>query len=81
MDEVQADQTNYQMPPQQGFTIAHFLTVADIERSVDYYSKVFGGDVGALLAHFVADAALDDDQIAQLRQLLAQKKPPREKRR
>ena len=57
------------------------ITVADIERSVDYYSKVFGGDVGALLAHFVADAALDDDQIAQLRQLLAQKKPPREKRR
>jgi BlaI family penicillinase repressor len=46
-----------------------------------FLDKVFGGDVGALLAHFVADAALDDDQIAQLRELLAQKKPPREKRK
>ena len=45
-----------------------------------FLDKVFDGDVGALLAHFVADAALDDDQIEQLRQLLARKKPPREKR-
>ena len=44
-----------------------------------FLDKVFDGDVGALLAHFVADAALDDDQIEQLRQLLAKKKPPREK--
>ena len=42
--------------------------------------KAFGGDVTALLAHFVAEASLDPDQIEQLRQLLAQKKNPKEKR-
>ena len=45
MDEVQVDQSSYQMPPHEGITIAHFLTVADIERSVEFYSKVFGGEV------------------------------------
>ena len=45
MDDVRVEQSSYQMPPQEGFTIAHFLTVADIERSVDFYSKVFGGEV------------------------------------
>ncbi|HVR47180.1 MAG TPA: VOC family protein [Candidatus Binatia bacterium] len=45
MDEVQVEQSSYQMPPQEGFTIAHFLTVADIERSVEFYTKVFGGEV------------------------------------
>jgi catechol 2,3-dioxygenase-like lactoylglutathione lyase family enzyme len=45
MDEVQVKQTSYQMPPQDGFTVAHFLTVADIERSVEFYEKVFGGEV------------------------------------
>ena len=42
--------------------------------------KAFGGDVTALVAHFVAEASLDADQVEQLRQLLAQKKNPREKR-
>jgi catechol 2,3-dioxygenase-like lactoylglutathione lyase family enzyme len=45
VDEVRVDQSSYQMPPQEGFTVAHFLTVADIERSVEFYAKVFGGDV------------------------------------
>jgi catechol 2,3-dioxygenase-like lactoylglutathione lyase family enzyme len=45
MDEVQVEQSSFQMPPQEGFTIAHFLTVADMERSVEFYSKVFGGEV------------------------------------
>jgi BlaI family penicillinase repressor len=45
-----------------------------------FLEKVFGGDVAALVAHFVTDASLDRDQIEQLRQLLAQKKTPREKR-
>jgi BlaI family penicillinase repressor len=44
-----------------------------------FLDKVFGGDVQALLAHFVADAALDTGQLEQLQQLLAQKKPPVEK--
>ena len=45
-----------------------------------FLEKAFGGDVAALLAHFVAEASLDRKQIQQLRQLLAQKKNPREKR-
>lgn len=45
MDEVQVEKTNYQMPPVEGFTIAHFLTVADLERSMNFYATVFGGDI------------------------------------
>ena len=45
MTKVQGDQNVYEMPPQQGITVAHFLTVADIERSVRFYEKVFGGRV------------------------------------
>ena len=45
MSEVQAGQKNYQMPPRDGFTVAHFLTVADIERSARFYEKVFGGRI------------------------------------
>jgi len=43
MDEVQVDQKSYQMPPDEGFTVAYFLTVADLERSAEFYKKVFGG--------------------------------------
>ena len=31
--------------PKEGFVITHFITVADIKRSVDFYSSVFGGTV------------------------------------
>jgi len=41
----QAPQKNYQMPPQDGFTIAHFLIVGDIERSLRFYEKVFGARI------------------------------------
>src|SRR5262245_17730036 len=44
-----------------------------------FLEKAFGGDVAALLAHFVEDSALDRVQIDRLRQLLAQKKNSREK--
>jgi predicted enzyme related to lactoylglutathione lyase len=41
-----ADQpNNYEIPPREGFTVAHFLTVADVNRSADFYEKVFGGRV------------------------------------
>jgi predicted enzyme related to lactoylglutathione lyase len=45
MNPVQVEQQNYQMPPQDGFTIAHFLTVADIERSARFYETVFRGRI------------------------------------
>ena len=45
MRQVQVEQTSYQMPPTEGFTVAHFLTVADIERSARFYEAVFGGRI------------------------------------
>ncbi len=45
MTGVQGDQKTYQMPPQEGFSVAYFLAVADIERSAKYYEKVFGGRI------------------------------------
>ena len=45
MSEVQVEQKTYQMPPQEGISVAHFLTVTDIQRSIDYYEKVFGAEV------------------------------------
>jgi catechol 2,3-dioxygenase-like lactoylglutathione lyase family enzyme len=45
MNDVQVEQKTYQMPPQEGFTIAHFLVVADIERSLRFYEKVFGARI------------------------------------
>jgi len=45
MAQVQVEQESYQMPPQDGFTVAHFLTVADIERSARFYETVFGGRI------------------------------------
>jgi predicted enzyme related to lactoylglutathione lyase len=33
------------MPPREGISIAHFLTVADVERSARYYEKVFGARI------------------------------------
>jgi catechol 2,3-dioxygenase-like lactoylglutathione lyase family enzyme len=45
MNQVQVEQQSYQMPPQDGFTVAHFLTVADVERSLRFYETVFGGRI------------------------------------
>jgi predicted enzyme related to lactoylglutathione lyase len=45
MNQVQVDQKIYQMPPLDGFTVAHFITVADIERSARFYETVLGGRI------------------------------------
>jgi catechol 2,3-dioxygenase-like lactoylglutathione lyase family enzyme len=45
MSEVQVEQKVYEMPPREGITVAHFLTVADIERSARFYATVFGGRI------------------------------------
>ena len=45
MNQVQVEKNTYQMPPQDGITVAHFLTVADIERSLRFYQTVFGSRI------------------------------------
>ena len=45
MSSVQIEQKSYEMPPRDGFTVAYFLTVADIERSAQFYERVFGGRI------------------------------------
>src|SRR3954451_8806535 len=45
MSKVQVEQKTYEMPPREGFTVAHFITVADIERSARFYEAVFGGRI------------------------------------
>src|SRR5579862_8169306 len=42
---VQVEHKSYEMPPKVGISIAHFLTVADIDRSLNYYEKVFGARI------------------------------------
>jgi len=48
MSGVNVNQKNYEMPPRDGFTVAHFLTVAEIERSARFYETVFGGRILSL---------------------------------
>src|ERR1700683_70060 len=45
VNTVQGGRNSYEMPPREGFTITLFITVADINRSADFYEKVFGGRV------------------------------------
>ena len=45
MNSVKIEQKSYQMPPLDGFTVAYFLTVADVDRSTRFYETVFGGRV------------------------------------
>ena len=45
MSSVQVEQKSYEMPPRDGITVAHFLTVADIDRSLRFYETVLGGRV------------------------------------
>jgi catechol 2,3-dioxygenase-like lactoylglutathione lyase family enzyme len=45
MDTKDVGRKSYEMPPREGVTITLFITVADIDRSADFYEKVFGGRV------------------------------------
>ena len=48
MNNVKSEQKSYEMPPREGFTVAHFLTVADIDRSARFYERVFGARILSL---------------------------------
>jgi putative intracellular protease/amidase/catechol 2,3-dioxygenase-like lactoylglutathione lyase family enzyme len=48
INSVQIQQKSYEMPPRDGISIAHFLTVADIGRSARFYEKVFGARILSL---------------------------------
>jgi catechol 2,3-dioxygenase-like lactoylglutathione lyase family enzyme len=39
------DGTQYSLPPTQGIVLTHFLTVADVKRSADFYARVLGGKI------------------------------------
>jgi predicted enzyme related to lactoylglutathione lyase len=45
MSSVQIAEKRYEMPPREGFSVAYFLTVSDIDRSVRFYETVFGGRI------------------------------------
>jgi predicted enzyme related to lactoylglutathione lyase len=45
ISSVPIEHKSYEMPPRNGFTVTHFITVADIDRSADFYEKVFGGRI------------------------------------
>ena len=36
---------DYQLPPKEGFILTHFLTVADVKRSAEFYLRILGGTV------------------------------------
>jgi predicted enzyme related to lactoylglutathione lyase len=45
MSQVEVEQKTYQMPPQDGISIANFIVVTDIERSLRFYETVFGARI------------------------------------
>ena len=45
MDKASIAQPGYEMPPRVGITVAHFLTVVDIDRSLRFYETVLGGHI------------------------------------
>ena len=45
MDVNTIKRADYQYTPKEGFILTHFLTVADIKRSTDFYLRILGGKV------------------------------------
>src|SRR5262245_21882023 len=37
--------TNSLPIPESGFVLTHFLTVADVKRSADFYARILGGEI------------------------------------
>ncbi len=40
-----SNREDYQLPPKEGFVLTHFLTVADVNRSAEFYVRILGGTV------------------------------------
>jgi len=40
-----SNSAEYSLPPTKGFVVTHFLTVADVNRSAEFYVRIFGGAV------------------------------------
>ena len=51
------------------------------QKGRSFLEKAFGGDVGALLAHFVTEASLDEDRSNSFVNCSPRKRSPREKRK
>ncbi len=43
--ETMSNREDYHLPPTEGFVLTHFLTVADVNRSAEFYVRVLGGTV------------------------------------
>src|SRR5690349_5425657 len=44
-EATMSNREDYQLPPKAGFVLTHFLTVADVQRSAEFYTRIFGGTV------------------------------------
>src|SRR5215831_9519095 len=42
---VMARSQSFEFPPKEGFIVTHFLTVADVQRSADFYQRILGGTI------------------------------------
>jgi lactoylglutathione lyase len=42
---IMSNSVAYALPPTEGFVVAHFLTVADVNRSAEFYVRVLEGTV------------------------------------
>jgi lactoylglutathione lyase len=40
-----ATSQSFEFPPKEGFIITHFLTVADVRRSAEFYERILGGAI------------------------------------
>lgn len=40
---ITVNREKYEYTPKEGFVLTHFLTVADVERSAEFYLRIFGG--------------------------------------
>jgi catechol 2,3-dioxygenase-like lactoylglutathione lyase family enzyme len=42
---IMSNSAQYSLPPAEGFVVTHFFTVADVNRSAEFYARIFGGTV------------------------------------